>query len=295
MFNYFGAATLSVNDTLVGLVSWLDHHAVNLIIIFAGAWLVRRFGNKLVQGILARTVRADMYPTKTDRDKRIKTLTSLSSAVLRTGVYIVVAILVLGEINPSYATALFASAGLVTVAIGFGAKNLIQDFISGMFIISENQYRVGDVVMIADVSGTVEAVTIRTTILRDIEGNVHHVPNGAIVVTTNKTIGFSSLNEEIVLPQGTDLERVAHIIDHIGEEMQASADFSKKIKEPPHFASYNGFGQGGLVIKVAGKTAPGDKYTVRSEFYARLYKAFRKHNIEPVTLPMPIANVAKKK
>lgn len=278
------------------ILSWMqtDYHALHIVMILVTVWFVHRFGAKIVSKVLAKTIRADLYPTKTDRDKRVKTLESLARAIMGVGAYIIGAMLLLGEINPDYATAMFASAGLITVAIGFGAKNLINDFISGIFIISENQYRVGDYVEIAEVMGTVEAVTVRTTILRDLDGNVHHVPNGAIVVTTNKTIGFSNLNENIVLAQGTDLGLVEHLVNHAGQQMVVDPEFKSKVQEAPSFAGLNGYAQGGIVIKVSGKVAPGEKYAVKSGFYRLLYKAFDKHNIETISSPQP-AGPAKKK
>jgi small conductance mechanosensitive channel len=269
------------------LSTWFDRHLVNILAILIGAWLLRRFGIGIVSRLLQRTVRSDIYPTKADREKRIRTLNRLVSAGMRIGVYLLAAILIIGEINPSYTTALFASAGLITVALGFGAQSMIKDFVSGIFIISENQYRVGDVVEIGGVSGTVEDVTIRTTILRDMDGNVHHVPNGVIQVTTNKTIGYSNINEDIVVSLDTDIDRLEHIINHLGEELAAKPEFKSKILEPPHFASIRGYGQTGLVIKITGKTSAGSKWNVRSEMYRDLHKAFDKYKIKIISLPTP--------
>lgn len=286
----------NLHHTATRLGQWVDKNFVDIIIIVVLAWLMRHFGAKLVSQILRRTIRADLYPTKTDREKRVNTLESLAHAVIRTGVYVFAGILIIGTINPGYTTALFASAGLVTVALGFGAKDLINDFVRGIFIITENQYRVGDTVDIAGVTGVVEAVTIRTTVLRDIDGNVHHVPNGAIIVTTNKTIGYSKLNEQLIFPADTDLELIEHTINHVGEELAAEPEFASKIKKPPHFSMYNGYGGGGLIVKVSGTTSPSSKFVIRTEFYRRLTKALRKHKIELVaSTPVPAPPTPAKK
>lgn len=278
------------------LVAWLDLHAVNILVILIAAWLARRFGVKILTRILSKTIRSDLYPTKSDREKRVKTLDGLGRAILMVVINILAGILIIGEINPSYTTALFASAGLVTVALGFGAKDLINDFVRGIFIITENQYRVGDVVEISGVSGTVENVTIRTTVLRDIDGNVHHVPNGSIIVTTNKTIGYSNLNEQLVLAPDTDLARAEHIINHVGEELAADPEFTNKIKKAPHLAAFNGYGMGGVIIRVAGKTGPNDKYTVKTELYRRLTTTLAKNHINIISSPMapPLSEKKKK-
>lgn len=279
-------------DASEKVVAWLNVNAVEIVLILTGAWLIRHFGARIIGTILARTVRADLYPSKSDREKRIKTLNGLANAVMRIGVYIIAGLLLVSIINEDLANIFAASAGLLTVAIGFGAKDLINDFIRGIFIISENQYRVGDFVEISEVSGTVETVTIRTTILRDLEGNIHHVPNGSIIVTTNKTIGFSSLNENIVLASGTDVELVEHLINHTGQELAAKPEFKSKIQEAPNFAGLNGYQQGGISVRVVGTVNANDKYHIKSEFYRILNKAFDKHHIETISFPVPAAGTS---
>lgn len=277
-------------EELINLVKgWLDEHLINVLVILLAAWLIRHFGTRLLSQILKRTVRSDIYPTKLDREKRIKTLKSLISAAMRVGVYLVAFVLIIGELNPSYMTALFASAGLVTVALGFGAQSLIKDFMSGVFIITENQYRVGDIIDIAGVSGTVEDITIRTTVLRDLNGYVHHVPNGIIEVTTNRTIGFSQLNEEFTVAKDTDLDRLEHIVNHVGEQLTALPDLKDKILEKPHFDTVKGYAANRIIIKVLGRTSTSGKWRVRSELYKHLAKAFDKNKIEASGLPVGTA------
>lgn len=261
------------------LGDWLYLHAVNIIIILLIAWILRRFSAKILSSFLKNTIRSDMFPTKGAREKRLKTLTSMANAITQVGIALVAVILILGEINPNYANVLFASAGLLTVALGFGAKDLINDFVTGIFIITEGQYRVGDAIEIAGVSGVVEAVTVRTTVLRDLDGNVHYVPNGDIIVATNKTLGFSRINENIAFDTKTDIERVTHVINHVGEEMAADPDFKNKIKEAPQVAQIVGYGPTGLVIKVTATTGESDKPAIKSALYERLHKAFAKNDI----------------
>jgi moderate conductance mechanosensitive channel len=262
------------------LGAWSSAHLLNIAVILVGAWIVRRFSVQLLSRLLHRTVRPDMYPTKSDREKRIKTLDSLIGAFMRAAVFIIAAILIVAELNPEYATALFASAGLVTVAVGFGAKDLINDFISGIFIITEHQYRVGDVVKISGVAGVVEAITVRTTVLRDLNGHVHHVPNGSIETTTNMTLDYGQINEDIVVGYGTDLDQVKHIIEHTGQEMASDPSIKSMIKNPPEVLRFDGFGENGVVVKIIARTTTGDQWTIKGELYERLYKAFDKHQIE---------------
>lgn len=277
---------------LVG--DWLYLHAVNITIILVGAWILRHFSAKILSSLLKNTIRSDMFPTKGAREKRLKTLSSMANAIAQVSISAIAVILILGEINPNYANVLFASAGLLTVAVGFGAKDLINDFVTGIFIISEGQYRVGDAVEIAGVTGVVQAVTVRTTVLRDLDGNVHYVPNGDIVVATNKTLGFSRINENIAFAPDTDIDRLTHVINHVGEELVANPDFKNKIKEAPHMAQVVGYGPTGVIIKITATIGESDKPAIKSKMYQELHKAFAKNNIVVASQPLPVMIPGKK-
>lgn len=275
--------------------AWMALHLINIIVIIIFALIAQHALSAFTVKLLSKTIRPDMYPTETDRKKRLATLRSLMTAVVKFGVWLVAFVMIISEIGINTAP-LLASAGIIGVALGFGAQSLVKDFVSGIFIIIENQYRVGDVVEIAGANGTVEDVTIRTTVLRDLSGFVHHVPNGLIQVTTNKTIGFSRINEEIVVGFDTDIERVEHIINHVGEEIAASPEFEKLIKEPLKFSSVKGYAVNGLIIGILGTTKPGEQWKVRTEMYKRLKKAFDKAGIEVTNIPVGLAaQPAKKK
>jgi len=268
--------------------AWLDGHLINIIVILLGAWILQRIANGLVHRLLKHVVRPDVYPTKTDREKRVRTLGSLARGTIRLILYSVTALLIVGELYPEGRTALFTSAGVLGVVIGFGAQNLIKDIVTGLFIITENQYRIGDeVTLIAamglgKIEGQVEDLTIRTTVLRDLSGNVHHIPNGNIGVTTNKTLGFSRMNEEIVVAFDTDLAKLEKVIKKVGEDMQAMPDMQNRIIEPPYLASVKGFSDDGVAVRVLAKTNAAAQWKTRSEFYRLLQKAFEKNHIKLV-------------
>jgi small-conductance mechanosensitive channel len=267
------------------MINWLSIHGLNILLILVGAWVARRFGVKLFKNIFSHTLRPELYKTKTDRERRAKTLGNMSSAFVRTTVYIITGFLIISEINPSYTTALFASAGLVTVALGFGAQSFIKDVVSGMFIIIENQYRIGDEVELQSISwaslasGIVEDVGLRTTTLRDLDGDLHHVPNGAIGYATNKSFGFNRINENIVVALDTDIDRLEHVINHVGSKLAADVEFKSQILEPLHLDRVVGFEDDGIAVKVLGKTTPSEQRRIKSEFYHLLLKAFAKNDI----------------
>lgn len=268
--------------------TWASDHLINVVIILIGSWVFRHVANDLINRILHHLVRPDVYPTKNDREKRIRTLGSLARGVIRLGVYLVATLLIIGELYPGARTTLFTSAGVLGAIIGFGAQSLIKDLTTGIFIISENQYRIGDEVTLGagmglgQIDGTVEDLTIRTTVLRDMSGNVHHVPNGNIGVTTNKTLGYSQLNEEIVVHFDTDMDKLADVIQNVGEEMQALPQMQSRIIRAPHLDGVKGFTEKGIAVRILARTNAAAQWKTRSEFYRLLQKALAKNNIKVV-------------
>jgi small conductance mechanosensitive channel len=263
---------------LGGLANWGQHHLANIVVIIIGAYVARHFGAQFFSRVIHRTVRPDLYPTELARKKRLQTLDGLVGAITQLMVWIIAIIMIVNELGIQTAP-LVASAGVIGLTLAFGAQSLIKDFVSGVFIITENQYRVGDVVKLNDVAGAVEAIGIRTTVLRDLDGKLHHIPNGTITVSTNMTTGYSNVNEDITVNFDTDIALLEHVINHVGQQVAAKAEFKPKILEPPHFAAIIGFSQTGIVVKILAKTLEGEHWAVRGEMYRLLKKAFDQHKI----------------
>lgn len=269
------------------LNKWLSEHLINIIIILVVAYISSKVLTVIGVKLLSKTLRPDMYPTETDRKKRLVTLVALIRTVVRIGVWTVAILTIASEMGINTGP-LLASAGIVGLAISFGAQSLVKDFTTGIFIIGENQYRVGDLVEIAGVNGTVEQVGMRTTILRDLNGYVHHVPNGLIEVSTNKTVGYGRINEEVVVDFEADMDKVESIINHVGEELLSDDNYKKKIIEAPTFSSVKGYAVNGMRVGILGKTKPGDQWDVRTAMYKRLKKEFDKANIEITNIPVGV-------
>jgi len=282
--------SLSEVSELVG--TWVADHLLNIIIILLSGVIARILLTKLVRNIVKQTVRHDLFPTETDRKKRLQTLDGLVGASVRVIVWVVVGITIINEVGVNTAP-LIASAGIIGIVVGFGAQTLIKDFTSGLFIIAENQYRVGDVIEINGISGVVEDITIRTTVLRDLDGHLHHIPNGSIDVTTNMTMEHANLHEDITVGLDTDIEQLEHVINHVGEQLVNDSDLKRLIIQPPSFVRVTGFNDNGLVVKILGKTTPGDQWKVQGEFYRLLKKAFDKHHID-VPYPQRTIHQSKK-
>lgn len=268
------------------IATWLSTHGIKILILLAIAWFIYRYGAKAISKVVHRTIRRDLYPTKVDRDKRVRTLDNLISGSVKFAVFLVFGIMILGELGVNTAP-LLASAGILGIALGFGAQSLIKDFTSGIFIIADNQYRVGDIVRLNDIEGKVEAITIRTTVLRDLGGNVFHVPNGSIIVTANMTMGYGGINENLIIDDSADIERVEHLINHVGEQMASDPHLKNKIKIPPYFKRVTGFTEDGIEIKILGQATANDQWIVQDELYKRLLIAFRHNKMKLPTSKKP--------
>ena len=174
---------------------------------------------------------------------------------------------------------------LDALEIGFGAQKLINDLVSGVFIIIENQYRVGDFVELEGVSGTVEDVTVRTTVLRDLNGAVHHVPNGAIVVSTNKSMGYGQINLDLAVDPKTSMKKLETIINQVGKAVADDPELKNEIIEAPKFVRVSDFTGNSITIKIMGKTTGGQQLEIKSIFYRKLKNAFDKEGIKLAVLP----------
>lgn len=275
---------------------WLQTHGLNILFIISGSWFIGKIVTTVVHGVLVSSMKDHTFRSDNDRKKRADTLNGLISATVRLITLLVAIAMIIDEIGINTAPFL-ASAGVVGVALGIGAQSFIKDFVSGVFIISENQYRVGDVVDLSvggqPVSGTVESITIRTTILRDIAGTRHHIPNGSVVVASNKTFGFSKLNEILVVSQDTDLDKLKKIIDAIGVSMTNDKHVGILIKEPLNLAQIGGYNGVGITVFVRGSTTAGGQWKVKSAFYSRLQTELKKAKIKLPVTPLPVPDKVK--
>lgn len=267
---------------LDGIYDWIDKKWFAVVIILVAAYLTRRFGNILLTSLVTRTVKHRAHGDISEEDikKRQDTLIAMSHTVLRVMIWLVAGFSLMQTLFPYInLTPILASASVMGVAIGFGAQTLIKDFLSGLFIILENQYRVGDVVQIDDATGTVEQITIRSTIIRDNDGSVHYIPNGSIAHAINRTMGFSKINMAISVPPTTDVDKLADIINGVGTKMAEEEKWKKKIMEPAHFLSIGAFTETSLEVKIIGKTQPTAQWSVTDELRKRLLATLRKEGI----------------
>lgn len=297
MYHLFSILELSDKQTVLDSPSqWLQTHGINIIIIIFGAIAAKMIISAIIHGVLLRGVRTH-FGNETDRKKRLATLEGLIDAVLKLSVFLIGTLMIISELGINTGPIL-ASAGVAGVALGIGAQSLIRDFMSGFFIIAENQYRVGDVIDVftnvggIKLTGTVEAITVRTTLVRDLDGMLHHIPNGSIMVASNKTFGLGRINEDIVVDPDTDLKKLETTINRVGKELAADEAYEKRIRKAPRMAEVTGYNERGVIVKILGDTSPGSQWDVRSELYRRLRPALKKDSVSILFTPVgPAAEV----
>ena len=218
-----------------------------------------------------------------ERAKRAKTLGSVIRNFTTAIVSVVAVLMVLRELEIDIAPVL-ASAGVVGLAVGFGAQTLVRDIISGFFLILEDQVRVGDVAAINGQAGLVEAINLRTIVLRDTEGTVHVFPNGAVTTLANRSKDFSYYVIDLGISYTEDPDRVIALLREIGATLQADEAFGPLILEPLEIMGVDAFADWWMTLKLRIKTVPQKQWEVGRELRRRIVKTFEEHGIE---IPMP--------
>ncbi len=257
--------------------------ALEIIIIIIVAIALYWVGPRVVMWLTRHAFVTTYQRTlpKKDLEKRHKTLGGLFANVWRIIVVVIAGYAIFTHFFNSEALApLFASAGIIGVAFGFGAQSLVKDFLSGVFIISENQYRVGDIIEIDGFGGTVERIGVRSTVIRDVEGNVHFFPNGVVQHVINKTMGYSKVYFTITVAPDTNISTASDIINRIGEEISGEEKWQRKVIEPPHFDILGDFNASSISLVVSGKTQPSDQWALTAEMRRRILREFEKEHIE---------------
>lgn len=243
--------------------------------------------------VVEKAVRGKKYKNAKEERQREQTLTGLFRTALTIAIWFIGSILILNEFEVNLA-ALATGAGLVGIVIGFGAQSTVKDFLSGIFIILENQYRVGDVVSIGGHAGIVEQVTIRTTKLRDLDGSVYFIPNGEVNTVQNMTLEYSGLIIDVGVSYDTDIDKAKDVMNKVGQELADDPDWKDRIIEPVEYLRLDSFGDSSVNLKAVGKTIPIEQWNVAGEYRTRLKKAFEKNGIE-IPFPQRVVHQAKDK
>ncbi len=270
------------------VTSWLLEHGARILIIILLS-IILYFTLKRAVPPAVKTAVARRMAGKPEEEitKRANTLSRFLANIGGILIIVVAVFMILSEVGFDIAPIL-AGFGIAGIAIGFGAQSLVRDMIAGLFILIENEYGVGDVVRIAGVTGLVEEVGLRRTILRDLDGIVHVVPNGEIRVASNFTKEWSRVNLNVSVGYGEDLDKVFDVLNRVGKEMAEDEFWGSLILTPPRVLRVDNFGDSGIEIKILGETKPLRQWDVMGELRKRIKKAFDEEGIE---IPWPHTKV----
>ncbi len=253
---------------------------LHVIVILALAWLLLGLSRRLIGAF--RNYMAK-HADSAEEGKRIETLARVFRYISTVVISLVAGMLALSELGISIAPILGA-AGVVGLAVGFGAQSLIKDYFNGFFLLMENQIRQGDVVEICDKGGLVEDITLRHVRLRDYEGSVHYIPNGLITTVTNRSRSFAYALIDLSIAYRESVEEAFTIMREVGAAMRADPNFSGKILDDIEIAGVENWDDSAVKLRCRFKTVSLEQWGVRREFLARMKVAFDKNGIE---IPYP--------
>jgi len=247
---------------------------IRVVAILIGTLLIRRLLHTVADTYRRRIARDGF----TEEEKRLATLASLAKTAISFLVVFIGATMILDELKVSIGP-LLASAGVLGLAVGFGAQNLVRDVMSGFFVLLENWYREGDVIEVAGVSGTVERFGLRATVLRDQQGRVHYIPNGEIKLVSNLTQEWSQAQIDVGVAYKEDIDRVIAVLMSLCEELQKDPHYGPRILDTD-VMGIERLDDSAVILRVILRTLPQERWTVAREFRRRLLKTFRTENIE---------------
>jgi len=272
-----------LSNIIRNITPWFFDHGIKIVAIVIVAYLIRKFAGIFIEKIIRKIIISDHFLTKEAEKKREDTLIRIFTVSLGILVWLLALLMIFQEMGVAIGP-LLAAAGIAGLAFGFGGQYLIRDLISGLFIIMENQYRIGDVVCFDKTCGLVEDISMRMTTLRDLDGIVHHVPHGEIKMVSNLSKQFARVNLNIGIAYNSDLERVISVVNRVGEELANDPAWREFIIKPPQFLRVDDFGDSAIIIKILGETKPLKQWDVTGELRKRLKIAFDREGIE---IPFP--------
>ena len=247
-------------------------------------WLLHKVVDRLMRraevGVLPDRVSAAVSAR---RAQRAMTIGSVLKSVITIILIAVFGTMMLSEIGVNIAP-IIASAGIIGIALGFGAQSLVRDFLSGIFMIFEDQYGVGDVVDVGEATGTIEAVTLRVTRLRDLSGTVWYVPNGEILRVGNMSQNWARAVVDVSVGYAEDLARVKRVLGEVAHDLWEDEEYSEAIIEEPEVTGVETFTADAVTIRVLIKTRPLEQWAVAREMRQRIKARFDHEGIE---IPFP--------
>jgi len=269
------------------LRDWVAGHGVSVVLIVVTTLAALKLIGRIIPPAIRRAVLSQVTPaTEYDLRKRADTLTAVLLGAARAAVLVVATLMIMGELGINVVPVI-AGLGIGGIAIGLGAQSLVRDAINGILILTENQFGRGDMIKVAGVQGWVEEVNLRRTVLRDIDGTLHSVPNSEIKVSSNLTRGYSGVDLLIAIAAGQDIDAAIDVINRVGRDLGEEPEMGEEILEAPRVVRVENVSAATVDLRVAGRVVPGSQYKVASALRQRIVKAFGAGEIRFGPMPAP--------
>ena len=270
------------------ITPWLLTHGIKIVFILFVAFTIYVIGSKTLEKLIRRAVPPDGLDPDAER-KREDTLIRIFATGLKVVVWSITLMMILPEFGVNIAPIL-AGAGVLGLAIGFGTQNVVRDFLAGLFVIIENQYRVEDYISLDDTEGTVEDITLRKTVIRDLHGTVHHITHGSVTLVSNYTKKLGSARMSISVAYKEDLDHVMVVINRVGKQMAEESPWKENTLTAIQVVGTgpSNFGDSSIDITVTGDTKAGYQWGMLREYRRRIKYAFDQEGIE---IPFPQRSV----
>ena len=273
-------------DSVLNLTTMMGI-AVKVVIILASAILFNIIQKKIIPRVITASIPKIRVESQGQLSARSKTIASVVIRIIAIFIWIIAFVMVLGVIEVDIAP-LLATLGVASLALGFAVQNFIRDYLQGFFIIMEDWYRIGDWVTIAGMEGEVETVGPRRTVLREINGTMHVIPNSQIQFSSNQTRDWARINLYVTVAYKEDISHVFQVIDGVCQELKDDPDFGTNLTTTPSAMRVSDLGDHGVDICIRGYTKPGEQWGLTGELRKRIKNRFDQEGIE---IPWPHTKV----
>lgn len=269
-------------------MTWSDfisHPLVQIVLVIGVAYLLNHFAGRFFRALVHRIMRKHSFETAADRKKQEQTVARLFQTMASVLIWLIASAMILSILNFDVAQ-IAAGAGFLGIIIGLGAQATIRDYLAGVFILLEGQYRVGDIVTLngggvsEPTSGVVEDITLRITKLRSLDGTLNIIRNGEASIITNQTFNYSSIVVDVGVSYDSDIDTVEKVMNDVGKAIAKDERYEKDFIETITFLRVDSFTDSAVIVRALGKVAPACQWDIAGEYRRQILKAFKKAGIE---------------
>jgi len=261
------------------ITEWIMVEGIRILVIIVVAFLLVHYSNKWIGRFVRFLVPSGSFNNPESERRREDTLIAVFGMIAKIVIFFIAILIILIQVNIPI-TPLLAATGLASLALGFGAQYVIRDIISGIFLIIENQFGIGDIISVGEITGVVEHVTLRLVKIRDYHGILHFIPNGEIKMLSNYSKDFANVHLNIFVALDTDLKVVEELVNDVGDRVVELEEYKNVFLEPARFLRVQEFGPDGITIRVHAKVIPSKRWDSEGMLRRELKEEFTKRGVK---------------